>query len=279
MDGVALLKDWPTFDRANAETIFASPAWRLETDYGETPAALAKAREPIQDLLWVSVTLDDEAHVLGIGDFEAFHDLHLLWAKREALPEEMRLALIERECGDLFRVLEKVFRRQLTIKGMAESGAVAVSRRTDFQLTVGESVLGFALDLSPLLVTEVGKLRHLDPGHEAIRTLRRPAWVEYVAIDLLEPEFASLAVGDCIVIPEGVEPAWRMTMPEDDLVHVRSETAGEVTFAQMADDEWPEFPEPGRIVLIKGGRSVARGSLETLGLQRVFKVEEVFVHV
>ena len=277
MDGYALLQDWPTFEKVNAETVFASPAWRVETVCGERPAALTKAEKPASDLLWVSVTLEDEVHVLGIGDSEAYADLHLLWARREGLPKELLLALVERECGDLFQVLEKVFRRRFQIKGLADGAPV--DGGVDFRLTADGTAYAFALDLSPLLVMELGKLKYLDPGHEAIRGLCRPAWSEHGAVELLESECAALAAGDCVVLPEGAEAVWRVTTPEDDLVHVRSEAAGEVTFAQMADDDWPALPEPGRVVLLKGGRTIARGRLSTLGLQRVFKVEEVADHV
>ena len=277
MDGYALLQDWPTFEKANAETVFASPAWRLETVCGETPAVLTKAETPASDLLWVSVTLEDEVHVLGIGDSEAYADLHLLWARRKDLPDELLLALVERECGDLFQVLERVFRRRFQIKGLADGGPSGGG--AGFRLTAEGTAYAFALDLSPLLVMELGKLKYLDPGHEAIRALSRPAWAEHAAVELLDAECVALAVGDCIVLPEGSEPVWRVTVPEDDLVHVRSEAAGEVTFAQMADDDWPALPEPGRIVLVKGGQPVARGRLAALGLQKVFKIEEVVDHV
>ena len=277
MDGYALLREWPSFEKVNAETVFASPAWRLETVCGERPAVLTKAETPESDLLWVSVTLEDEVHVLGIGDSAAYADLHLLWARRKDLPDELLLALVERECGDLFQVLEKVFRRQFQIKGLADGGPSGGG--AGFRLRTDVTSYAFALDLSPLLVMELGKLKYLDPGHESIRALCRPAWAEHAAVELLESECAALAAGDCIVLPEGAEPVWRVTVPEDDLVHVRSEAAGEVTFAQMADDDWPALPEPGRLVLLKGGRPVARGRLATLGLQRVFKAEEVIDHV
>ena len=277
MDGYALLQGWPAFEKVNAETVFDSPAWRLETVCGDKPAVLTKAETSASDLLWVSVTLEDEAHVLGIGDSEAYADLHLLWARREGLPAELLLALVERECGDLFQVLEKVFRRRFQIKGLADGGPA--DGGAGFRLTSGGTAYAFALDLSPLLVMELGKLKHLDPGHEAIRGLRRPAWAEQATVELLEAECAALAAGDCIVLPEGAEPVWRVTAPEDDLAHVRSEAAGEVTFAQMADDNWPVLPEPGRVVLLKGGRTIACGHLAMLGLQRVLKVEEVFDHV
>ena len=277
MDGYSLLQEWPAFEKVNAETVFASPAWRLETVCGEVPAVLTKAETSAPDLLWVSVTLEDEAHVLGIGDSEAYADLHLLWTRRNDLPDELLLALVERECGDLFQVLERVFRRRFQIKGL--TGGEPSGGTAGFRLTAEGTAYAFALDLSPLLVMELGKLKYLDPGHAAMRALHRPAWVEHATVELLEAECAALAAGDCIVLPEGSKPAWRVTVPEDDLVHVRSEVAGEVLFAQMADDDWPAFPEPGRIVLMKGGRSVARGSLATLGLQRVFKVEEVADHV
>ena len=277
MDGYALLQGWPAFEKVNAETVFDSPAWRLETVCGDKPAVLTKAETSASDLLWVSVALEGETHVLGIGDSEAYADLHLLWARREGLPKELLLALVERECGDLFQVLEKVFRRQFQVKGLADGGPSGGG--VDFRLTADGTAYAFSLDLSPLLVMELGKIKYLDPGHEAIRGLRRPAWAEQATVELLESECAALAAGDCIVLPEGAEPAWRVTTPEDDLVHVRSEAAGEVTFAQMADDDWPAFPEPGRIVLLKGGQPLASGFLATLGLQRVFKVEEVADHV
>ena len=279
MDARALLEEWPTFGKANAETLFLSPAWRMETVCDGAPAVLTRMPEPQSDILWLSVTLDDETHILGIGDAEAFHDLHLVWARRDALPKEMLLALVERDCGVLFQVLEKVFRRQFRLKSLAEGPFDEVPRRVDFRFIAENVSLSFALDVSPLLMTELGRLRNLDPSHEAIRALKRPAWTEYAAIELLESEGEALTAGDCLVLTEGSEPAWRVTVPEDDLVHVCDESVGEVTFAQMADDEWPALSEPGRVVLFASGRVVARGSLGKLGLQRVFKVEEVVSNV
>lgn len=279
MDGYTLLRDWPALSKANAETVFDSPAWRLETADGEGVSVLTKAETPVADLLWVTVTLEDEPHVLGIGDAEAFADLHRLWSRRSALPEELLLALVERECGPLFQMLEKALRRQLRLKGLSTGPTGESARRVDFELSVNGSVFAFALDLTPLLITELGRVMYLNPGHESIRALRRPAWVEYAAVDLLECEFADLAKDDRIVLPENCAPVWRVTVPEDDRGHLRMEAAGEVTFGQMADEDWPAQPEPGRVVLLKNGRTVARGRLESLGLQKVFRVEEAADHV
>lgn len=274
MDGFALLRGWPGFEKANAETLFASPAWRVETEFGGSPATMERSKEPIEDPLRVDVLLDDEPHVLALCDTEAFPDLHRLWARRAALPRELLLALVEKECGSLFQVVEGVLRKRFSIKGLADDGAES-GALTTFRLKTSESALSFAVDLNPLLVMTLGQFKNIDLGHEAIRGLRAEAWVEYAAVDLLESELSALAPGDWILIPENVEANWRMDGFADGRVHVCAADPGEVTFAQVSDGEWPETPAPDRLVLKAGGRIVARGAVGQLGLQRAFKVEEV----
>lgn len=275
MDGYALIEEWPTLCRANAETVFASPAWRMDTEFNGDSATLTKAgASEIESPLRVELSVDGVSNVLEIGDSELFPDLHRLWGRLAALPSEVTLALVEKECGGLFQMLENVLRLQLAVKGLADAGD-ASPRRKVFFLSTEEGEVLFSLDVSSALALTLGKLRYLDPGHESIRSLRRAAWAEHATLDLSDDESAALAVGDRILIPEDARAAWRVSSSEDDLTHLRAETPAEVTFAQMADDDWPTVPEPETLVLTRNGKPLAKGTCVRLGLQKAFKVEEL----
>ena len=112
MDAVALLKTWPDWEHASLETVLASPAWRMPVRYGETVATLVRAAAVPDDPIALAVTFDGTPAVLALADSALYPDLHLLWSRRADLPSALVLALVEKECGNLFALLEKLFRQR-----------------------------------------------------------------------------------------------------------------------------------------------------------------------
>ena len=118
MSEIELLKAWPSWAKANAETILASPAWRVPFMGGN----LRVAEAPAADLLVaLTVAFDDEEAELKIYDSPAFPELHELKPVLNRFPAEIRLALAEKECGGLFQALEDLARRQLSIRRIVDS--------------------------------------------------------------------------------------------------------------------------------------------------------------
>ena len=113
MDALELLKTWPGWANAGAETVLASPAWRLSVRFGEETGVLRLGVEALSDTIDLDITLDGEPHVLSLADSSLYPDLHVLWGTRAGLPPEILLALVEKECGDLFFMLEKSTRRMV----------------------------------------------------------------------------------------------------------------------------------------------------------------------
>ena len=273
MDAFELLRKWPTWEKANAATVLASPAWRMPVKFDGRDAKLRIDATPNSfDAVRLRVMFDGERHVLDIFDSEAFHDLHMLWAKRGALPEEIVLALVEKECGPLLQLMEDVTRKQLSVDGLASDGSAWAPR--SFLLDDGGPRISFALDLSPAMEIMLGRLDLLDPSHESIRSLERPAEAEYATVSLSDEDFASLASGDFVLLPEGAEPKWTVEKPLDGQLHVLGPEAASLTFAQMADDALPPVPESGAFSLMRFGERFATGTRSSVGDRLAVKIVE-----
>jgi len=261
MNAQALLKTWPGVEKANAETLLGFPSWRLETEY-DGRAAVIRHGDVLSSTVDLAVTLDGESHRLRIGDSEAFADLHRLWARRTELPENLLLALIEKECGGVLQTLENVARKQLSVKGLATGEA---GGDKPFVLCSEGIEIPFALDLSPALVIEWGRIDNLDVAHQSVRDLTRPIRVDYSTYDLSADETSRLAVGSVLVMSADAVPSWRLMVPSDDLVHVLSADETLVSFGSVADDEWPSVPAPDRLTIILRGRPYATAEIARLG--------------
>lgn len=270
MDANALLLEWPSLVKANAETILSSPAWRMPVSFAGGEFVLTKSNAALNDTIDIRVTFDDEEHILGIGDSPAFADLHLLWAKRAELPPEILLALVEKECGPLFQMLEDSVRKQFSVKGFSDAKPV---NPVVFELA---NVAVFSLDLSPAVAMAFGKLECLDPSHAAIRSLERDAAAEYAVLMLTAEEISSMKAGDFVMLPEHMpDPSWRLSPPEDDAVHVLGASRVSITFAQLADDALPPVPPLSEVDLSIGTRVIAKGELSSVGLARAVKLSSV----
>ena len=273
MDALELLKKWPTWEKANAATVLASPAWRMPVKFDGRDASLRLVDAPAErDAISLAVKFDGEEHILGIFDTSRFSDLHLLWQKRDGLPGEIVLALVEKECGVLLQFLEDTVRKELSVEGL-RTGEPPVCDKVFLLESGGDSIM-FSLDVSPAMEIEFGKLDYLDPSHESIRSLRRPAEVEYAVVPLTEDEFSSLAVGDFVIPPEDAVPRWTVEKPIDGQLHVRGAEAGELSFAEMADDALPPVPECETFSIMRFGGKCAVGSRSRVGDRAAVKIEE-----
>jgi len=270
-----LIRAWPGVDKFNAERFLDSPAWRMQTSFAGRDAVVTgcPAETVGTDLLELDIALDGEPHRLGLADSETFPDLHRLWSRRRALPAEVLLALVENECGALLQCLENSFRQELSLRGVADAVPAGTVRRA-FRLTDGAGGIAFALDLSPAMALSWGKVRNIDTGHATVRGLVRPAWAEYAALDLIADEEARLVPGGALLLPDVADGTWRTEIATDDLVHVYAAEASQVSFAQMADDDWPAVPaaETGPLVCVKNGRKFADGVLVRVGTRRAVKI-------
>ena len=273
MDALELLKKWPSWEKANAETVLASPAWRMPVQFDGRAASLRMVDAPAErDAISLGVKFDGEAHVLGIFDSSMFRDLHLLWSKRGALPDEIVLALVEKECGALLQFLEDTIRKELSVEGL-RSGDAPAGDKVFLLETGGESIV-FSLDLTTAMEIEFGKLDFLDPTHESIRSLRRAAEAEYAVVPLTEDEFGSMEVGDFVVPPEDAVPRWTVEKALDGQLHLRGTEAGEITFAQMADDTLPPVPDAESFSLVRFGRRCGTGTRTRVGDRMAVKINE-----
>ena len=275
MDALELLKKWPSWEKANAATVLASPAWRMLVAFDGRNATLkmADAPEP-RDTVELDVSFDGEPHVLGLCDSEEFPNLHMLWGKRGALPAEIVLALVEKECGPLLQLLEDVFKKQLSVGGLKSAeGSKAVKRERFFVLNgEGGAEIGFSLDLSPAMEIALGRLDNLDPSHESIRSLSRPADAEFAAIALSGEDFASMGVGDFLLLPEDASPKWTAENPVDGLVRVFGAGRGSLSFAEMADDALPPVPECSEFRLVRFGEEFATAVRSKVGDSAAVKI-------
>ena len=272
MDGLELLKTWPGWARAGAETVLASPAWRLPVrlDGGED-AVMRFGAAPLADTIDLDITLDDEPHVLSLADSPRYPDLHLLWDRRDGLPPEILLALLEKECGPVFTLLENATRCLLGVKGLA-SAPSADARVLEVEAPSG--TFAFALDLPPGVRTSFGCLENLDTSHPSIRELTRPARVDYCSLILTEEERQAMSAGDHLLVPESFAGTqrWTVDAPADEAVHLCSPDFREISFGSFADDALPDIPEPSGFVLVCGDRTLGTCSPSRLGLARTIRI-------
>ena len=271
MDAVELLRTWPGWVNAGAETVLASPAWRLSVRVGEESGQLRLSSDPLEDTIDLDVTLDGEPHVLSLADSPLYPDLHLLWGTRAGLPPEILLALVERECGNLFYMLENSTRRMFGVKGLAAAPAASACRM-DVSLPAG--MLSFSVDLPQEVRTQWGRLENLDTSHPDIRAMTRSAHVDYCSLMLTDDECAAMALGDHLLVPESFSDTqkWVVEAPSDDALHLCSPTSREISFAEFADDSLPPIPDPDRLSLVLKAQTCHHGSLSHLGVARTVRI-------
>lgn len=279
MNAEELIEKWPGIAGQDAAAIFGRDAWAMPVGYAGNDATLVKDATRERDVIGLAIKFDDEPHFLSLAVSDAYPELSKVWQLKKMLPNEVLLALIEKECGALLQTLENAARRQLSVSGLVPHENVgaqnAAAQAFALRNASGETVCDFALSLSKALVAEFGRIENLDVKHDSIRALTRPARVEYAAFSLADEELAGLAPGDHLLLPEIATdaPKWVTATPADDLVHVLGAMAGELSFKDFADDTLPEPPEASALILLHHGHAVAEGRLVRLGEQPAFAVE------
>ena len=120
MKPLEILSSLPQWAKATPDAILDSPAFAMACRQGDEPAVLRPASvEPAAaETLALSVAFGDEPHTLRLARSTRFPDLDKLWDSRADVPEPILLALVERECGPLFQLLENAVRKQLRIVGV-----------------------------------------------------------------------------------------------------------------------------------------------------------------
>lgn len=270
MEAADILKSWPGLTRAGAETVFASPAWRLamRSDGITVTHGAALAEDP----LVLDVTLDDEPAQLALVDSPAFPDLHLLWSRRRELPEALLLALVEKECGALFTLVEGLTRRLFALKGFSAS-----TEELHPLMARGENVsFNFGLTFSPALLAEFGRLENLDPTHAAIRALTRPARAVEGLLLLTDDELVSLQSGDAVILPEefGRAAKWETceALEASDAISIVVPGESDLTFASFVDGNYPPIPETKEFELTRNGKTLFTATRTTVGRATALKI-------
>lgn len=271
MDANELLREWPDWAKANAARVLASPAWRLETRFGGEPARLTRCANLSAPSVVLDVRLDDEPHVLALEIMPLFPDLTLLKDRLSALPREVLLALVEKECGIVFQFVEEVAKRQLTVVGLSEKPVPD----TAFAVSGAAGEARLAIDLTPEMKQRLGSLANLDVTHPSIRGLTRAAFACHAEWTLTDAELSALSVGDCLV-PDGERaPHWLLDVPSDDRARALADEKGALTFAQLADDALPPVPPTATLTLQRRGRPLAALKPVRLGSAPAFRVVSV----
>lgn len=274
MDARELLKKWPNGQLTSAEGIFQSPAWRLSVVYEDAPSVLVRGEEKPTDILPLVLTLDGEASVLGLADSQSYPDLHLLWGRRHELPSEVLLALVEKECGPLFQMLEDATKKLVAVKGLADA-AKRVDGTAFTLLRPDGQQMPFTLEITPSILARFGVLDNLDVTHASIRSMARSARAVYAELTVSASEVAAFAADDRLVLPPLDVARWQSDLPEDAAVRICSTEEGSLLFAQVVDEALPPVPFPQEVTVFQGTRAVATGRVEALGLQQVVRLLHV----
>jgi hypothetical protein len=277
MNEMHILSSWPGWAEKSSEDLLQHEAWSMRVRWGDEEARLRLSDNRPRDVIALEITFDDEPHFLGIGERETFPDLYKLWDRKNEIPQNLVLALIEKECGKLLQLLENSVRRQLKIVGFVDSSRRAGTRGFEVVGLDGRIIASFALDVSPVVLESFGDISAIDTSHPSIRSMVRPASVEYAAFSL-GADSSNIESGDYLLAPELDNPAaakWCVENPSDDgKFHLRSAANSAISFASFVDSALPPPPEPELLELFFGSKSIATGRISRLGAQVAFAVEE-----
>lgn len=278
MNHIKLLSEWPGWAAKTADDILASPAWAMRTRWGDEEAVLRMTPDRPRDMVALRVSFDGREHFLGLGRRDSFADIDKLWDRRKELPAPLILALVEKECGRLFQLLENCARRQLEIISLTDAAGRADAGGFEVVAADGTVLASFALELTGSIRESFGHLSAIDTSDPSIRAMTRPATVEYASFSMAD-KTSSIEPGDMILAPEledTVAAVWCVEPPRDDgKWHIRSAASEQVSFASFADGTMPAVPAPGSLELFYGAKLVASGRFARLGLKTAFSVEEV----
>ena len=283
-----ILSALPQWAKLDAEAIVDSPAFAMPCRLGDESTTLVLGATPPADAISLSVTLDDEAHILSLGRSPSprFTELEAVWDSRADVPEPILLALVEKDAGTVFQLIENAVHKRLKLVGLATpdspDGRTLVAQVDD---------IVFAITRTPAVVSAIGNLRNLDLAHESIRSTPLRVVTEYAAFALPQTDIDGLEVGDAVLLPEiGTVPAGlivdgRFAVGEGGvsrfaaggLVRVVDAEPKEITLGEVFDaadtPRTTDAKPSGPLKLLLGAKTVATGSLDRLGDQSAFIVE------
>ena len=192
-----ILSALPQWTKLDAEAIVDSPAFAMPCRLGDESTTLVLGATPPADAISLSITLDDEAHVLSLGRSPRFTELEAVWDSRADVPEPILLALVEKDAGTVFQLIENAVHKRLKLVGLATpdspDGRTLVAQVDD---------IVFAITRTPAVVSAIGNLRNLDLSHESIRSTSLRVVTEYAAFALPQTDIDGLEVGDAVLLPE-----------------------------------------------------------------------------
>lgn len=265
-----LIRSWPSLKKASADKVLASPAWRMDVAFARmrdrlTIGGIGCASE---EEIYLKIALEGKNHILGVGDSPLYADLHALWSRKHHLDKNIVLALVEKECGALFVLIEHVFGADLVVKGILDK--LPDGTRTAFRT----SNLAFSLDLTSEMRLQLADLSYLDAKHDAIRSMTRSARADYAKVELDERAIMGLGEGD--VIPLGIgylsSANWNLEGFAAEETHIVASEARELRFADFADETLPAIEPSDSLLLVKGDSTIAEGELFDLGGIPCFKL-------
>ena len=283
-----ILSTLPQWSGLGPDAIVDLPAFALPCRLGDESVKLFLGAPHPAEAIRLSILLENEQHVLSLARSPYFKELDAIWDSRADVPEPVLLALVEKDAGQVFQLVENAVRRQLKLVGLA--GADGPDAPALFA-QVGDVV--FSLTRSATVTAAIGNLRNLDLAHESIRSFTLPALTEYAAFSLTPSMAASLSIGDAVLLPEmGTVPArivvdGRFALDSGgvsrynagDLAHVFDATAKELTLGELFDAaETPRTVEAtpsGALRLVVEGETLAVGNIDRLGDQPAFIVESL----
>lgn len=195
-----ILATLPGWADATPAKLLAHPAWTLPCRFGDDQASMRLDAIRPADTLDVLVRFEKEDHVLGIADSASFPELHAVWASKSDMPEPVLLALLEKECGPLFQLLENAVRRQLTVVSLAKAPAAEGESLAARVSSGGTDFAVFTLTNSPMVTGTLGLLRNIDATHQSVRSMQLPGELELAAFALSSSDMPS--TGDALLLPE-----------------------------------------------------------------------------
>ena len=279
-----IVSSLPQWSGLAPDAIVDSPAFAMPCRLSDESVTLALNAARPADTIDLSITLEDEPHVLSLARSPRFKELDAVWDSRADVPEPILLALVEKDAGPVLQLVENAVRRQLRLVGLAEQ------REGEVLFAQVEDVV-FTLTRSATVTAAIGNLRNIDLSHESVRSSELPAVAEYAAFSLASGDAAGLAVGDAVLLPELASSPARLMVDgrfavdengvshygDGDLVHVVDAVPKTISLGRLFDAaENPgavEAKPSGELNLVARGKVLAVGRLDRLGDQDAFIVE------
>ena len=118
-----ILSSLPQWTKLDQDAIVDSPAFAMPCRLGEENVTLLLGAVRPADAIRLSITIEDEPHVLSFARSPRFRELDAIWDGLADVPEPIVLALVEKDAGPVLQLVENAVRRKIRLVGLAESDA------------------------------------------------------------------------------------------------------------------------------------------------------------